>query len=48
MQAASGFEKRSVRPAAWKCCLTLGQDLSIPCVAYAKTKEAKLKQTWKK
>ena len=47
-QAVLGFEKRSVKSAAWKCDLTLGNNLSIPCVAYAKTKEAKLKQSWKK
>lgn len=44
----SGFEKRSVTSASWKCHLQLGNELTIPCVAFAKTKEAKMKQTWKK
>nr|CAB3267805.1 ZF(C2H2)-102 zinc finger protein [Phallusia mammillata] len=48
MQSVTGFEKRSVNAAAWKCHLQLGNELIIPCTAYAKTKEAKLKQTWKK
>ncbi|XP_078490782.1 zinc finger protein ZF(C2H2)-102 [Ciona intestinalis] len=48
VKAVMGFEKCSVRSAKWKCNLTLGSHLSIPCCAYIKTKEAKLKQTWKK
>lgn len=46
--AVTGFEKRSVRPAGWKCDLCISRDISIPCVAYAKTKEAKLNKTWMK
>ena len=48
VQAVMHFEKNKVRPSAWKVNLTLGNDLALPCVAYAKAKEAKVKQSWKK
>lgn len=46
--ALTGFEKKSVRSAAWKCNLTIGQDLTIPCSAFVKTKASTLKKTWTK
>ncbi|XP_039247751.2 X-ray repair cross-complementing protein 5-like [Styela clava] len=44
--ALTGFEKKSVRSVAWKCHLTLGNDLTIPCAAHVKTKAATLKKSW--
>lgn len=46
--ALAGFEKKAVRSVAWKCDLTIGNDLAIPCTAYVKTKASTLKKTWKK
>ncbi|XP_041361958.1 X-ray repair cross-complementing protein 5-like [Gigantopelta aegis] len=48
LPALSYFQTRQVRPTAWKCQLQIGPDLKIPINGYAKIKEFKLKQTWKK
>ncbi len=42
------FQKRTVKPTAWKCSLEIGKELQIPISMYVKTKENKLKQTWRK
>lgn len=47
-KAVVGFEKKTVKPAAWKCNLRISKHLAIPCVAYAKTKLCKAQQSWKK
>lgn len=48
LNSIKGFEKQTTKSAAWKCNLTIGKNFSISCVAYALTKQAKLKKSWKK
>ncbi|OQV24956.1 X-ray repair cross-complementing protein 5 [Hypsibius exemplaris] len=48
MSYANYFASRQVRPTPWNGCLELGETLKVPVVIYARVKESKLKQTWKK
>ncbi|GFO44853.1 X-ray repair cross-complementing protein 5-like [Plakobranchus ocellatus] len=47
LPALSYFQSRQVKPMAWKCKLEIG-NMEIPINGYAKVKDFKLKQTWKK
>ncbi|XP_071947683.1 X-ray repair cross-complementing protein 5-like isoform X2 [Antedon mediterranea] len=42
----SYFEKRTVKPMAWKCKLNIGDNLDIACAGYLKCQESKLKKSW--
>ncbi|XP_060075599.1 X-ray repair cross-complementing protein 5-like isoform X2 [Ylistrum balloti] len=48
LPALSYFQSRQIKQTAWKCQLEITSGIRIPICSYAKLKDFKLKQSWKR
>ncbi|XP_021378174.1 X-ray repair cross-complementing protein 5-like [Mizuhopecten yessoensis] len=48
LPALSSFQSRQIKQTAWKCQLEITSGIRIPICSYAKLKDFKLKQSWKR